>query len=100
MAHHTLGGADRDKFELHLRNLLNQAFGVNFVANKVRISFPSVGEIEICQVDVSAAVKPLVISMKDKNGVSQEKLYVRSGNSSQEISLGEFHSFLQERFKV
>lgn len=98
--YHSLGGVDRDKFELHLRNLLNQAFGTAFVTHRIRVSFPAIGEDEICQVDVMAALKPLIITAKDKNGASQEKLYVRSGNSSLEISLGEMHSFLQERFSA
>lgn len=96
--YHALGGADRDKFELHLRNLLNQAFGTAFVTNRVRISFPEIGELEICKVDVQPSAKPLVVSFKDKNGVAQEKLYVRSGNSSQEIKLGEMQGFLTDRF--
>ena len=96
--YHALGGADRDKFELHLRNLLNQAFGTAFVTNRVRINFPEIGELEICKIDVQPSAKPLVVSFKDKNGVAQEKLYVRSGNSSQEIKLGEMQGFLAGRF--
>ena len=37
--------------------------------------------------------------MKDKNGVQQEKFYVRSGNSSQELSLTEMQSYFAERFQ-
>ena len=98
--YHALGGADRDKFEIHLRNLLNQAFGVTFVSNKVRISFPAIGETEICRVDVQPSAKPLIMSVKDKNGMSQERLYVRSGNSSQEIKITEMHNFFSERFSA
>jgi hypothetical protein len=32
---------DRDRFELHLRNLFNQAFGHSFVTTRVRVSFPT-----------------------------------------------------------
>ena len=42
---------------------------------------------------------PLVLTVKDKNGVQQEKFYVRSGNSSQELSLTEMPSYLVERFQ-
>lgn len=96
--YHALGGADRDKFELHLRNLLNHAFGAAFATNRVKIRFPEFGDVEICQIDVQPAPKPLILSVKDKHGVAQERLYVRSGNSSQEIKLGEMQSFLAERF--
>ena len=94
----SLGGANRDKFELHLRNLLNSAFGAAFVSSKLKVLFPAVGEVEICQVDVRPSIKPLVLTVRDKNGVGQEKFYVRSGNSSQELSLAEMPSYLAERF--
>jgi len=97
--YHSLGGANRDKFELHLRNLLTNAFGVAFVSSKLKVLFPSIGEAEICRIDIRPSNKPLVISMKDKNGMIQEKFYVRSGNSSQEMPLAEMSSYLSERFQ-
>ena len=36
----SLGEVDRDKFELHIRNLLNQQFGAGFVTSKVQVGFP------------------------------------------------------------
>ncbi len=98
--YHALGGANRDKFELHLRNLLNGNLGMAFVTSKIKVSFPSIGESEICQVDIQPSTKPLVISVKDKNGQSQEKFYIRSGNSSQELSLNEMQAYLSERFQA
>lgn len=98
--YHALGEADRDKFELHLRNLLNKHFGTSFVTSKVRVSFPLIGESEICQLDVQPASKPMVVQLKEKSGQIQEKLYVRSGNSSQEISMSEMQSYLAERFSA
>ena len=95
----SLGGANRDKFELHLRNLLNSAFGAAFVSSKLKVLFPTIGEIEICKIDIQPSAKPLVLTVKDKNGVGQEKFYVRSGNSSQELSLAEMPSYLSERFQ-
>ena len=98
--YHALGGADRDKFELHLRNVLNKNFGTGFITSNVRISFPEVGETEICQLDVQAAHKPVVVSTKDKQGQLSEKFYVRSGNSSQELSMSEMQSYVSGRFSV
>jgi len=95
----SLGGANRDKFELLLRNLLSSAFGAAFVSSKLKVLFPAVGEVEICQVDIQPAAKPFVLNVKDKNGVGQEKFYVRSGNSSQELSLAEMPPYLAERFQ-
>jgi len=94
----SLGGADQDKFELHLRNLLNQHLGKAFVASKVEVNFLEVAGEEICQVDVQPATAPVVMKAKGKDGQSTEKLYVRSGNSSQEIPLSEMHEYIKERF--
>lgn len=96
--YHSLGGADRDKFELHLRNLLNQQFGAGFVTSKVVIKFHEVGEKEVCQVETSSAKEPVIVTTKDKNGQSAEKFYARSGNSSLEIPLSEMNSYIKDRF--
>jgi hypothetical protein len=93
-----LGNIDRDKFELHLRNLLNAALGEAFVASKLKVAFPMVNGIEICQVNVFPAQKPVFVEMTDKNGHAAEKFYVRSGNSSQEMTPSEMHGYVSERF--
>lgn len=95
----SLGGVDRDKFELHLRNLLNTNLGATFVTRKVKVGFPEVGKIEICKVDVQPSNKPFILKVKDKNGALQDKFYVRSGNSSQEIPMSEMPAYLIERFQ-
>jgi uncharacterized protein with ParB-like and HNH nuclease domain len=94
----SLGDVDRDQFELHLRNLLNQQFGTGVVTNKIDIMFHEVEEKEVCQIDVASVKEPLILKLKDKNGQLIEKFYVRSGNSSQEIPLSELHSYMKERF--
>jgi hypothetical protein len=94
----SLGGVDRDKFERHVRNLLSQAFGQSFVANKLRMSFPSVGTTEICQIDIAQAQQPIITKVTDKNGQQVEKFYVRSGNASVEMPLSEMHTYVTDRF--
>ena len=91
-------GADKDKFELHLRNLLKQQIGTSFIASSIKVSFPLVNDIEICQVEASASSKPIMIEVTDKKGVKSEKIYVRSGNSSQELSMSEFDDYRKGRF--
>ena len=95
----SLGGVNRDKFELHIRNLFNQQFGAGFVSSKVTISFHEVEGKEVCQIDTSTAKEPVIVLIKDKNGQSLEKFYARSGNSSQEIPLSEMNSYIMERFR-
>jgi hypothetical protein len=94
-----LGGANHDKFELHLRNLLNSSFGAAFVSSKLKVTFPIIGDFQICKLDILPSAKPLILTVNDKNGVGQEKFYVRSGNSSQELSLAEMPTYLAERFQ-
>ena len=94
----SLGGVECDKFELHLRNLLNQQFGTAFVTSKVTIRFHKVGEKEVCHIQTLAANEPVILKWKDKNGLPIEKFYARSGNSSQEIPLSEMNSYIKERF--
>ena len=93
-----MGDADKDRFEIHLRNLFGQSFGQNFTASKLKISFPEVIGVEICQIDVKPADAAVVIAISDKNGLKSEKLYVRSGNSSPEMPLSEVQAFLNKRF--
>lgn len=94
----SLGDGDRDKFELHLRNVLNHQFGVGFVTGKVSVKFHAIGDVDICQIDTAPAATPVILTTKDKNGQSVEKFYARSGNSSQEFSLSEMSAYIKERF--
>jgi predicted HTH transcriptional regulator len=97
--YHSLGDGDRDKFELHLRNLLNQQFGTGFVTSKVATKFHAVGDKDVCQIEVSPAKEPVIVTLKDKNGQPVQKFYARSGNSSQEIPLAEMNAYIKERFQ-
>ena len=97
--YHSLGDGDQDKFELHLRNLLNQQFGTGLVTSKIAIKFHTVGDREVCQIEVSPAKEPVIVTLKDKNGQPVQKFYARSGNSSQEIPLAEMNAYLKERFQ-
>lgn len=89
---------EKDEFELHLRNLVNKAFGISFAATNLKVTFPIVNENEICQVEIKRSGQPLYLEVADKNGIKSEKLYVRSGNSSQEIPLSEVSDYVSGRF--
>lgn len=95
----SLGGANRDKFELHLRNLLNQQFGAGFVTSRIAVKFHVVNDKEVCQIDVTPAKEPVIIRVQDKNGQPLEKFYARSGNASQELSLSDLNAYVKERFR-
>jgi uncharacterized protein with ParB-like and HNH nuclease domain len=95
----SLGEADRDKFERHLRNILSNQLGASFVVSNVNIKFLNgIDDMEVCQVDVYPSKKAIVIKVKDKNGQWQEKFFVRSGNASPELSGTEMIAYIKERF--
>ncbi|WP_372810907.1 DUF262 domain-containing protein [Litorivivens sp.] len=89
---------DKDKFELHLRTLLANKLGSAYVASGVKTTFPAVNGLEICQVDIAPSKKPLIVDIKDKNGVASEKFYVRDGNKSKELTRSEYEDYRIDRF--
>jgi hypothetical protein len=93
----SLTGGDRDKFELHLRNVLHQNLGVPLVTTKLHIRFQSVEDKDVCQIDVQPCIEPILVKVADKNGQLQERFYVRSGNSSQELTKGDMLNYIKER---
>jgi hypothetical protein len=94
----TFNNGDKDKFEIHLRNLLNKEYGVEFSTNNLKISFPEIDDKEICLIEIKVGLKPLYTSISDPNGNKISKFYVRSGNSSQEVPLNEIAEFISKRF--
>lgn len=95
----TLKGANRDAFELHLRNLIINEFGNDFAASSVTIAFHAIDEQLICSVETLRGTRPLFLKDKDKNGAALEKFYVRSGNQSSLVtSPSEVADFIKNRF--
>ena len=89
---------NRDGFELHLRNLLNQNFGKVFATSCLSIDFAKSGEYEICKVEVKRGERPVFLEFTDKNGQKTKKFFVRSGNSSQELQIDEASAYIKSRF--
>ena len=94
----TLAKANKDGFELHLRELIKSNFGEAFAAENIKISFPEADEISICRVDIKTGSKPLFLKVTDKNGKKEKKFYVRSGNSSPEMPIDEAFDYISNRF--
>ena len=96
----TLNSGTKDEFELHLRNLVNHAYGVEFATNNLTIQFPDIEDVEICTVEIKQGLRPLYSEVSDKNGTKSKRFYVRSGNSSQEIDITEVASYINQRFEL
>lgn len=94
----SLKDGDKDEFELHLRNLTNHAYGIEFSSNSLDVSFPIVDDTEICVIEIKPWHKPLYTTMSDKYGVKTEKFYLRNGNSSPELPISEVSSYVSKRF--
>lgn len=96
--YNSLKEGTKDGFELHLRNLVNHAYGVEFASNNLSISFPVIEENEICVVEVKPGIRPVYTTVTDRGGQKSQKFYVRSGNSSPEMPITEIASYIQNRF--
>ena len=90
-------GGDRDGFELALTNSLQNQFGTAFKAQRVKLSFPTAAGVQICRVDVSRSDILLPVEITSKDGQKTKRIYVRSGNSSQELPSHEVQNYIASR---
>jgi hypothetical protein len=90
-------GWNRDKFELHLRQLIDQHFGTAFLMTKIELRICEIEGKDVCHLDVLPAADPIVLTTRDKNGQPVEKLYVRVGNMSRELAMSEVGAYLASR---
>ena len=97
----TLKKQDADYFELHLRKLINNQFGIRFSNKYLLVHFPEFDGKVICVIYISTGDYPLYLKIKNKQGHEVEKFFVRSGNASQEItSLQEINEYVKSHFKA
>jgi len=94
----TLSSPDKDAFEIHLRNIVESDFGLEFSANNLIVTFPEINDVQICLIEITPGLKPLYCEMTNKNGVKSKHFYIRSGNSSQPLDLTEVASYINNRF--
>jgi len=94
----SLKNGNKDTFEIHLRNLINSAFGKNFAATQISIGFPVVEEKEICEIKIGRGIKALYCETSEPNLPKVKRFYLRSGNTSQELDIEETASYISNRF--
>jgi len=94
----TFRNGTKDELELHLRDLSNHAFGIDFSSNNLTVTFPEVEDTEICVVEIKPGIKPLYSTVTDANGIKSDKFYLRSGNSSPELPTREIASYVNSHF--
>ena len=91
-------GGNRDKFELHLTNVFTKHFGQAFRAAKIRVTFPEHDGLCVCRIDMDRSSRPVFVAVADRGGNVAERFYVRSGNSSQELSISQSATYIREHF--
>ncbi len=86
------GLKDKDRFELHLKNLLRDRLkiGSEYTARKVKVSFKEIEGKDICVVEVEKGDKPIF--------TSEDKFFIRDGNNTRELPASEIHNYISERF--
>lgn len=90
---------DADYFELHLRKLIANQYGLAFSNEHLGIGFYRIDNKDICLIQITPSGSPVFLKTKSKQGTEIEKFYVRSGNASQEIaSLSEINDYINARF--
>lgn len=94
----TLKDGTKDEFEIHLRNLINQTYGVEFAAT-LRMTFPVLDDKEICVITIPPGKKPLFTMVTEDHGIKSEKFFLRSGNSSPELTIREIPTYIRSRFE-
>jgi hypothetical protein len=83
---------DRDKFELHLKNILRSRLKIEneYIARKIKISFENLDDKDICVVEVERGDKPVF--------TEEEAFFLRDGNSTIKLKPSEVHNYIKERF--
>ncbi len=95
----TLKKQDADYFELHIRKLINNEYGIAFSNENLLMQFLVIDDKTICSIQIKASGTPVFLKSKNKQGALIEKFYVRSGNASQEISsLTKINHYIKIRF--
>jgi hypothetical protein len=90
---------DKDKFELHLFNLIESEYDAGYGSQYIKVSFPSIEEEELCMIEITRGDRPLYTNISDKHGQRNEKFFIRRGNASVEISNhSKVNDYINDRF--
>lgn len=91
-------GGNGDRMQLHLTNLVTNHFGQAYRAARIRIGFPEHEGTEVCRIDIDRSPSPVFVTTKDARDTPAERFFVRSGNSTQELSPSQTAAYIREHF--
>ena len=67
---------------------------------RIRVDFVKKGDKEVCIVNIKQGTEPLYTKITNKQGLQEEKFYIRVGNSSREIThASEMMTYIKKHFK-
>ena len=89
----SLGKPNVDGFENVFNMAFNRMVGVEF-SSFVSVDFSEIGGKTVCRVLVSAAPQPVFL-----NHNSKEEFYIRTGNSSQPLTISQAIQYIQTHFE-
>ncbi|CAI2719369.1 type ISP restriction/modification enzyme [Nitrospina watsonii] len=82
-----------DWFEQTLRNVINDAIGINFSQN-CNIRFEGIEDKQVCIVEVEPASEPAFLTFQGKT-----EFFIRSGNATKPLGAKEQHEYIKNRSK-
>lgn len=91
-------GGNGDRMQLHLTNLVTNHFGQAYRAARIRIGFPEHEGTQVCRIDIDRSPSPVFVTTKDARDTPAERFFVRSGNSTQELSPSQTAAYIREHF--
>ncbi|MEO6387940.1 MAG: DUF3320 domain-containing protein, partial [Croceibacterium sp.] len=91
-------GGNRDKLQLHLTSVLTNHFGQAYRASRIRVSFAEEHGKDVCRVDIDRSPAAVFVTTADGKGNPAERFFVRSGNSTQELSPSQTAAYIREHF--
>lgn len=86
------GFPNADKFLLHLANVVKSALGQPAAA-RINPRIWTFGDQMVCRVECPPSPEPVFVKFQ-----GEEKFYVRSGPSTEEMGLSAMHDYVGERF--
>jgi len=89
---------NRDGYEQFLTQLLlRDNFGLD-LSTQVKFSFHTMEQEEVCQVKIFKSPRPVYLTSKNKQGQPEEQFWIRSGNSSQQLTISKIYGYCKHRF--
>lgn len=69
-----------------------------FRAARIGVTFPQHENLDVCRIEDGPVVEAQFVSLPDRGGSVAERFFVRSGNSTQELTPSQMHLYVGQRF--